>query len=289
MSMFEPPKRRGRPPKEYEMSIQSEAPKVRLEDTEEFKTAVAKALAAKEVDVKAMIAEAVKAELNAVKAPVTSAGDAFTMNDVVKLFGSMAMNIAEVAGQGNPKPIVEPAVMQQRMEGHKRMVDLIEQAHRDGLRPQYKAVAQLYLNDRFIEPYTRDERTKKAIQTKFHWSGAPSLSMRPVNDIAKLIYAAFQTSISSVEKIEGQPEKPMWFTHNGLMIAGDPPISMGRIGERRDERDDTRVRFNEALDVERAYEEPEDDEDTPPSERRNVNVLGTIHTPARQNFEGRNR
>ena len=235
------------------------APSASFTDTPEFKAAVAES-------VTALLPELVKQIKQADTNPDTS-----------ELFSKMALAIAEISDQGTQRKRVAPEILAQREAAWKRMVALIQDARANNLRPEYRAVAKLYLNERLIEPFTQDPSTKLPVAVTFTWTGEPNDGMRPVNDIAKKIYAEFRASRGSVESIAKEDARPYWMTPAGLVVKGDPP-------PRREMQASTAPDFVDDLSVSDAEESvPNQNDPNAPF----IHVLGTVAAPAMQNYQGK--
>lgn len=207
-------------------------------------------------------AQAVTTELLANAAKADGAG-APNMEAFASMFDRMAMAIAEISDQGTARKRVAPEVLASRARAYEKMVLLINQAREQGAEPEYRLVAKTYLSERFIEPFMPGP-DKRPIPTEIVWKGAPNQAMRPINAVAKEIYAAFQESIGSQENLKGQDNRPFYMTPGGVVVKGDPRGSKREIPQ-------------ELLDDDLKLTNQKDP--TAPF----VHVLGTIAAPARQN------
>lgn len=235
---------------------------VSLTETPEFQAAVAE-------KVKELLPEVIKQLQSTVEKPEA---DAATTN----LFRSLALSIAEISDQGTSRKRVAPEILAQREAAWKRMVALIQEARATGQKPEYKAISKLYLNERMIEPFQQDPATKMAVPVTFTWTGEPNDGMRPLNEIARKIYAEFRASRGSAETSSKEDARPYWMTPAGLVVKGDPP-------PRREIATPDRVNFVDDLSV---GDEP------PPADPHDINapfihVLGTVAAPAMQNYQGK--
>lgn len=249
------------------------SPGVPFTETPEFKAAVAAAVA---VAVPEVAARAV-AELAKHGAPVGAGIDP----DATGLMEKLALAIAEISDQGTKRKRVAPEILAARARAAEKAEALIlecrtmiKQADETGDRamkaawsPEYKVIAKIYFNERFIEPWRRDQATKQAVPNEIVWTGMPNEALRPINDIAKRIFALFKESIGSSDKIASIDSRPVWLTARGLVVKGDAPARMQVAGN---------AGFADGLEVKL----PNDP--TAPE----VHVLGTIAPPARQNFQG---
>jgi hypothetical protein len=136
------------------------------------------------------------------------------------LLSQLALTLSEVSNQGQPsKVIVDPVIMRQRAEAHERMVRLLVDAHQRGEKPRYRLLKESYLGDQIVNPFRIGEN-KRPIPQEITWSRAPNLSMKPLNDVAKRIFAEFRASIGNVEKIADAASPLMSITAGGLIVHG---------------------------------------------------------------------
>lgn len=249
-----------------------DAPKIT--DTPEFKAAVE--IAAK---------EAANAAVAAAMAAMKEANPAVSL-DPNDLFRQMALNIAEMTHQGNKrdKPL-DPRIIAARAAAQERLDALLtatrekvhaarETTYKDEpsrhsvirrVMPKYTCVAKVVLDDRVINPFKRNPATKAAESVEFYWLGEPNHAMRPLNDIARRIFAEFRESRGERSKIEKAAIKPLWMTDSGLIIEG------ANAPQRREVAIPSDLDLPEVKDPEAPY----------------VAVLGTIHEPAQNNYQGK--
>lgn len=202
--------------------------------------------------------------------------------DLESFFRQMALSIAEISDQGTQRKRVAPEILAQRAKSHGLMIDAILEAKRlhdefGEERPKYRAIGKMYLNERFIEPFTIDPGTKKAVPVELYWSGVPNEVMRPLNDAAEGIYRHFRDSIGSTEKVVTQAQT--WISAGGLVIIGEPPArrSVGSFNEAGNPAAPASP-FSDDLDVVGSPGDPN---------KPLVNVLGTVAPAARQNYQDR--
>lgn len=185
------------------------------------------------------------------------------MEAFASMFDRMAMAIAEISDQGTARKRVAPEVLAQRARARERMIKLILKARDEGAEPEYRLVAKTYLSERFIEPWMPGP-AKQPIPTEIVWKGEPNQAMRPLNEVARHIYAAFQESIGTQEGLKGMDNRPFYMTPGGVVVKGDPRP------QRREIPDDLL-----ADDLKLTNQK----DPTAPF----VHVLGTVASPARQN------
>lgn len=219
-----------------------------------------------------MMAEAAKnaasevaTELLAKAAKSDDAGKAAPdMEAFASMFDRMAMAIAEISDQGTARKRVAPEVLAARARAHEKMVKLINAAREGGAEPEYRLVAKTYLSERFIEPFMPGP-DKRPIPTEIIWKGAPNQAMRPLNKVAKEIYAAFQESVGTQEKLNGVDNRPFAMTPGGVVVKGLPAASRREIPQ--DLLADDLIMPGGNIDPTASH----------------VRVLGTVAAPARQN------
>jgi hypothetical protein len=202
------------------------------------------------------------------------------------LLSQLALTLAEVNNQGQPnKVVVDPIVMRQRAEAHERMVKLLVEAHANAQaaaargdtaeerrwKPRYRLLKESYLGDRVVNPF-RVGRDKEAIPQEITWSRAPNLSMKPLNAIAKEVFAEFRASIGNVEKVADASSPLMSITAGGLIVHG---IALGKrqVMMEDDPIDADEPSYSADLDV-ITNDDPRN---------RNRRVLGTLAEPAKLN------
>jgi hypothetical protein len=154
-------------------------------------------------------------------------------NSAAEMMNNLAMALQEINGQGSNKQVVDPAVMRQRAESWNRCVQLIlasqeraekliargdERAARDA-RPRYRVLHPCYLGDRIIQPY-RVGRKQEAIPQEITYSHPPNMSLLPLNDVAKEIFAEFRASIGNMVKVASATDQLASITAGGLIVYG---------------------------------------------------------------------
>ncbi|HEV2674145.1 MAG TPA: hypothetical protein VGV37_06345 [Aliidongia sp.] len=117
--------------------------------------------------------------------------------EVLMLAQTMAVEIAKLTDQGSNHKIerVDPAEQQRRENAFARMEDLIIEALEQGLEPEYEATKAVYLDEVLVQPIFKDLNTHRNMNTRLVWQYAPNEALKPVNDIARKIHAAFMESI----------------------------------------------------------------------------------------------
>lgn len=222
-------------------------------------------------------AQEVKTELMIGAAKEGAAGTP-NMESFAAMFDRMAMAIAEISDQGTSRKRVAPEVLANRAKAHEKMVKLIaearakaDRAHTDGNEeevarwsPEYRLVSKTYLAEQLLEPF-RPGPDRRPIPTEIIWKGAPNQAMRPINEVAKAIYAAFQDSVGSQEGLKGMDNRPFAMTPGGVVVKGLPAAARREIPQ-------------DLLPTD--LEMPGGRVDPTAS---HVRVLGTVAPPARQN------
>lgn len=191
----------------------------------------------------------------------------------------LALEIAGIADQGTSRKRVDPKVLAEREAARGRLADLIIKTRSEGVRPEYRLVAKVYLNEQLVEPYRVDERTKELVPTEICWNGCPNDAMVPLCAHAKAIFAEYKASVGRVEGIAGTLDKsPAWVTAGGLMIKGAGPVSGKRQVAMAEHQEPMTVPNLPVFDDELGFRN-----DDPRAKQ--VHVLGTIAPPAAQNSQ----
>jgi hypothetical protein len=237
--------------------------------SDEFKDAVAKVVAAEVASAIAALKEG---------NPVG--------NDMKALFSELAVQMANVADQGNHKLKVPPETMAKWERARARCLDLVEEAHANGDKPEYKLIGPVYLNERLVQPFVRDQTTGLSFNREIVWTGVPSLSMQPINPVAEKIFAAFKESIGSSlalgrvtgphgasVQVDGRAYK---VTPGGLTVKGDEPMNAA-----------TAAKHPFADRLEAKGDAATHDNNDPNSEF--VHILGTVAAPLRRSAGGGRR
>lgn len=150
------------------------------------------------------------------------------------ILSELTQMIAEMTNTGQNRKIIAPDEARKRVAAWDKMGALLERVRAERLQPHYVVKLQTWLDGVMVQPQSQvaDGRWK---DNEIIWSGAPNTAMRPLNDIAKQIYALFLESIGGTTQIEGMKEQPTWTTYGGLVMVGDaPPQSLqqrGNVGE----------------------------------------------------------
>ena len=258
------PKKPGRPPQ------------VAMTERPEFKAAVAEAAA---MAVQAMMKHGVLPT----QAATTAGGD----EAATQLFRTMAMSIAEISDQGSNRKRVAPEILAEREAAHKRAVALIEDARSkvkkareegdeatiSAYTPEYRVIAKIYFNERFVEPYVVDRATKEPRPVAVDWTGMPNDALVPLNDIAKRIFKEFRISVGMPEGLAVTDNRPVWVTQNGFVVKGMSGTAQRREIEVVQPFD---AGFPEEMRIKR-----NDDPRAP-----EIRVLGSVAPPARQSTLG---
>ena len=215
----------------------------------------------------------IRAEIAAMTKPQT---DGALPVDAMSLIQSLALQIAQIGHQNERDKPVAPAVLAARKKAHEKMMDAIEEVrklpknHPD--RPKYRCTSKVVLSDTEISPWRRDPVRKLAVPVEFRWSGEPNDAMVPLNESAKKIWGLFRESRGNKTEYEQEVRNSIWLSDGGLVIEG-----VGRpIPKRRE------VTLPEPEPGELVV-----DDDPYNPNLKEVHVLGTLHDPAIQHYEGK--
>lgn len=268
-----------------------------LEETPEFKAAVNDAVA----ETMARILPELIGKLNetrallggAVSAPVESADKHWA--------NKLSLAIAQLTDPG--RQIVAPEIMEARREATAEMMDLLVKA-RTGFVvneetgekmevPIYTLTSKIVVDidgcgATLIEPLQRDPGSNRMYSTRIKWPLIPNLAMKPENKSAEKIMSAFMRSVGNVlgeptGLADGLPVPPAGgyietdydITNQGRAVTG---LSAAQVGSRSHEGATARPRgFGIVLDEKGSAIQNSG------APYIDVNVIGTIMPPARQN------
>lgn len=196
----------------------------------------------------------------------------------------MAMAIAQLTEQRDDRRFVPPEVLRARQAARDKMIDLILQergawaearergdaAEMSAHMPTYRLLNKVFLDETLVEPFWIDAN-HRAQPTVIDWPSIPNESMQPMNDAARTIHDAFRNSIGNIAERDKIVEKPLHVTRGGLVVKGPPPRGVPRTGAEPTIMPETpgeglRIKHRQA------------------DQFKEINVLGTIHAPARQSL-----
>jgi hypothetical protein len=223
---------------------------------------------------KAAVSAAVSAEVSKILDTLKGSGSSLSSGDQ-KFAENLAMAFATLSEQGTGRKYVAPEILRTRAEARERMFDLIVKARKEKRAATYQVVAKTYLDNQMVEPLWVDS-SHIAQPTEIDWPGVPNDAMKPMNDTAQEIHAAFLESVGSKAKIVlpagGEADAPdpsqdgYGVTAKGLVVRG------GAVP--RQNREASPPVNEEGLAVLHKNQ---------PGRSKEINVLGTIAAPARQN------
>lgn len=258
----------GRPRKETpDAQPRIQVASIPVTETPEFKEAVAAAVKS--------AAAAIMAELAAARVEAGPAASMPETNADMSVITQLAMSMARMADQGSGRAErVPPEIMAAREKSATLMRKLILDAHARSEMPIYRLSNKTQLitskGPAIIEPQWLGN-DKIHYPTEIDYPGIPNNVMIPVNDVAKEIFAAFEGSIGTrIDKdVEIGMIDQIAMTAGGMVVRGGAAASLFRAQNREmpgTARDDmVGIRRNQ------------------PSQTKDINVLGSIHPPARQN------
>lgn len=193
-------------------------------ETPEFQAAVAAAASTAAASAMEAMRTSMMAEMVTVltKANQPGAGSL----DTASLISDLSVAIAQMADTGDNRKKISPAEATKRIEAAAKMGELLDRIHSDtSLKPHYELVAETFLEEQLLQKFVAaGEGSWKT--NHIIWRGAPNTAMKPVNDIAKELYALYLTSIGGTTLNQsGVREHPTWVSYGGLQMVGTPPQS----------------------------------------------------------------
>ena len=192
------------------------------------------------------------------------------------LISSLALELAELTGQGSGRRYVAPEILRSRAQAADRMMELIHKAAKDRTLPTYRVTGKVLLEDQIVEPFYIG-KDHVACPTEIGWGGVPNEAMSPINEVAQEIFAAFQASIGSTEKVT--PQDRYGITPKGLVVKNAAIPQKREVGQ---------AQF---------AEHPSNNGDAPnprltvphraqAGQQTNLHVLGTLQPPAQSYTPG---
>ncbi|HLX18456.1 MAG TPA: hypothetical protein VKS24_24985 [Bradyrhizobium sp.] len=116
---------------------------------------------------------------------------------------ALALQLAELTGQGTGRIYVAPEIVEKRRRALGRLQELIldlwsqsDRGRNKEYVPAYKLIGKVYLNlgmplgEVLIDPLYRDNQ-KLVQSTEIDWPGIPNPLMEPINEPAKAVYKIF--------------------------------------------------------------------------------------------------
>lgn len=192
------------------------------------------------------------------------------------LMSTLALELAELTGQGSGRKYVAPEILRARADAADEMHKLIAKAMKEQTDPMYRLTGKCHLADRVVEPFWVDSH-HMAQPTEIGWYGVPNEVMVPLNEPAKAIFKAFQASIGSTDKVV--PEPKYGVTAKGLVVKN------GAVSERRavgSPKFGTDAMKGTESDPKASDNGLTIAHQNAPGRYIEKNILGTIATPARQ-------
>lgn len=195
-----------------------------------------------------------------------------------ELLSNLAQEIARVSDQGTQRKRLSPAEIAKREEAHARMIDMLIRYHATGTVCTYVLVSKVYLNERVVDPFMTDPNTKRVIPQEADWSGVPNEAMRPVNEAAKAVFTEMLASIGGQTALTPNADKRVIsVTPNGLVVRGQVghKRQVGGIDATIPAGSTAPAPFSDSLSIKGPFD----------PRATEINVLGTIAAPARQNYQ----
>lgn len=245
------------------MSEQNETPKVRNRGGRPKKAdVIANVLSSPEGQ--EAISAAVAAVLSKLNVGRTEA-NTIPLDGDVNFARQLATAIGEISDQGNKIRRVAPAELEKRRMARERMEDLLISARADGTVPEYELSAAVYLDEQLVSP-TYVDRNHIARRTQIAWPKVPNEHMRPTNQSAKNIFAAFMESIGGPTSAVRKPDDVL------VEQADESGLKVLHQGERREVAHVSKPRMHDLQIINRNL----------PGTMVETHVLGSVSAPARQ-------
>lgn len=184
---------------------------------------------------------------------------------------ALALQLAELTGQGTGRIYVAPEIVESRRKALDRLKELLLDLRARREVPAYRLKNKVVLNlgprlgDTLIDPLYRDNQ--KIVQsTEIDWPGIPNGAMQPINEAAERVYALFCEWTGSATSAEA--DEFLAITSHGAVVRGEAASQILRNDRRRGE-----VGFEEAHEGAATIRR----HDQAPVQK--VQVLGTLTAP----------
>jgi|GEM_PF-5133593 len=151
------------------------------------------------------------------------------------LVEALGVSIVKAADPKNRHQVVDPALLASRRNAHQEMVDLLIKFRAEGVMPRYKLKAKSFLGNIKIDPQFQHPGTKAIMTQMVDYPKPPNAAMEPVNESAKLVYAAYRRSHATLAGDERQLPKLPWLG-KAPWIFGKEGIVKGNTVEEAPER-----------------------------------------------------
>lgn len=222
--------------------------------------------------------------------------------DLQAIFSQMALTMAAVSDQGQQRVRISPQEQTKRDAAKEKMGVLImdafekyrdaehrgDEAAMDYWMPYYEFIVATHIQDQLVQPF--EDVDGVAVPTVRGWQGPPGPSMKPINEIATLIFEEYKTWIGGIpDTINGVAAQPQWVmvgktngltvktTRNARFREGAPRRQMGGLPDSGELRP---TESGPAFAMRRRAS------NTEPQTRH---VLGTIVPPAKDMVPGQAR
>lgn len=256
----------------------------RLIETQEFKDAVAAAVQEQMAEIKAEFAKLRPAG-------AANEGDG-------KWMQQLALAIAEMSAQGSGRAPVDPAILNAREEGKKRMRQVLIECRAAGALPTYRLrhKVQLNLGDKLgeavIDPmWIGNDHIH--YPREIGYNGVPNLAMVPLDDWAKRIFHEFEVWVGNTAETAGEDWEPaqsapdqltqqLALTPGGVAVSGRAAATIINVGpgaSRNPHAPEVAQPGNRELPIEETAVILQHQ----PQSKTLTNILGTIQPPAEQN------
>lgn len=148
--------------------------------------------------------------------------------DAKGMLSGLALQLAQLTGQGEGRVYVAPEIIEFRHNAMERMTDLILELHARGEIPAYTLRNKVFLNlgprkgEMLIDPFYRDN--EKIMQPQeIDWPGVPNLAMEPLNEAARRVFGLFCEAVGHQGAAQG-PDRLWGLSQEGVILRGGPGV-----------------------------------------------------------------
>lgn len=157
-------------------------------------------------------------------AKLAKASGAVPAGDDKNFVSALALQLAELTGQGSGRIYVAPEIVEARRQAFERLKALLVQLRVEKQMPAYRLTNKVQLNlgptlgEVLIDPLYRDN-TRIVQSTEIDWPGIPNNAMFPINEAAERVFAEFSAWTGTAPKAEA--DEYLAVTSHGAVVRGE--------------------------------------------------------------------
>lgn len=227
----------GRPRKEQATDTQKDETMTEptpITETAEFKVALAEMAAKQSADFEQKMSEFRASIADTIAQAVANGSVPATMHgqptELRSMLSDLTVAITSATEQPGGRKPVSPIEAERRQKAWDKMGERVMLVVKNREKPHYEVASRTHLAFQMIEPWTQNA-AGKSVRTEIIWNGVPNNSLRPVNDVAREVYALYLEGVGgSTADPSGRKEMPAYMGVGGVIYANSPSQSMAAHG-----------------------------------------------------------